>query len=560
MDNQKIRTRFEAQWSARKIIEYTWNLVGRFVVPLRTDDFFQEQWTEHAVRWDRPRRDVYDSEAILAAENLAASVHSGLTSSLVRWFNIQFRNTELNQNNEAKVWLEVVADIMWEAMRESNLDLEIGETYLDLTTFGTSPFSEEVIEKGGSFDALEFKSVPIRETYFEMTHRNQPLRFYRLLRMLPLQIQEQFGRDKVPDYINDKADAADSTTERQDVIYCVYERPEFQDADRSTTIPKERRPFGEKYIMRKDAALLGEEGGYYDMPIALPRWRKSNVSAWGYSPAMVVLGNILQLNDTVSMESDALEKNIDPTMFVTQRGLVSRRDLRAGGITVLRNLEDYRFLERNIDVSWVYRRVDMLQSMIRRAFYVDQLELKESPAMTATEVNVRYELMQRLLGPTFGRLKSDLLDKIVERTYGIMYRAGQFPKTPQIVLDNQAQLDIEYTGPMARAQKAERVGAIERFGTNIVQLANGIAPLAPQKAQELLDYVDTDKVPKELADLLGIPADMLPSDGDIEKKRGERQQQEAQAQQIATAQGTGDAMQAVGQGAQSLQVVEGGGA
>ena len=106
MDNQKIRQRFEAQWSARKIIEYTWNLVGHFVVPLRTDDFFQEQWTEHSVRWDRPRRDVYDSEAILAAENLAASVHSGLTSSLVRWFNIRFRIAALNHNQEARAWLE----------------------------------------------------------------------------------------------------------------------------------------------------------------------------------------------------------------------------------------------------------------------------------------------------------------------------------------------------------------------------------------------------------------------------------------------------------------------
>ena len=38
-----------------------------------------------------------------------------------------------------------------------------------------------------------------------------------------------------------------------------------------------------------------------------------------------------------------------------------------------------------------------VRASVRRIFFSDQLELNEGPQMTATEVQVRYELMQRLL-------------------------------------------------------------------------------------------------------------------------------------------------------------------
>ena len=176
--------------------------------------------------------------------------------------------------------------------------------------------------------------------------------------------------------------------------------------------------------------------------------------------------------------------------------------------------------------------------------------------MTATEVSVRYELMQRLLGPTFGRLKSDLLDKVVRRTFNILFRAGQFPATPQIVRDAQAELDIQYVGPMARAQKAERVGAIERYTQNVVALATAVAPLAPEKAMQLLDNIDPLKIPRELAELLGVPIDLLPTEGDVEKARKQREQMQAQMQEIQAAQAAGDAGKSLGEAAQVLRPVE----
>ena len=54
--------------------------------------------------------------------------------------------------------------------------------------------------------------------------------------------------------------------------------------------------------------------------------------------------------------------------------------------------------------------------------------------MTATEVQVRYELMQRLLGPTLGRFQSEFLNPLIERVFGIMFRANAFLPAPEIFL------------------------------------------------------------------------------------------------------------------------------
>jgi len=45
-----------------------------------------------------------------------------------------------------------------------------------------------------------------------------------------------------------------------------------------------------------------------------------------------------------------------------------------------------------------------MQQQIRSRFYTDELQLKDSPQMTAMESQIRYELMQRILGAPLNHL------------------------------------------------------------------------------------------------------------------------------------------------------------
>lgn len=545
MDGKEIKQRFDRLVSLRKTVEDVWEVINQLVVPFR-GDFFRDITDEHAVTW-RDNREIFDSTAVDAAHILASSIHGSLTSPAIRWFELAYRNTELNEVKEAREWLENAAHMCFQALQDSNFNLEANETYLDLVTYGTSMIIEEVEEKNGVFQKLNFQSVPVEETWFEQDHTGQAYRAYRRHMWTPVQIVTKFGEDGVPEDILKKSKTPQGMDKRERVIMCIYPRPEKANANISQVLAPKERPIGMKYILHKDSSELGEEGGYYEMPAFIPRWRKTSKSMWGHGPAMIALPDILTINSLVELILKATEKVVDPPTKVTERGLLSDLDLEPAGLTVVRTMDSMEPYESGarFDVSQLQRKE--LESKIRSIFFVDQLELKESPAMTATEVQTRYELMQRLLGPTLGRLQSDYLDPLVQRTFNILYRAGQFGEPPAIVFESTNELDIIYTGPLVRAQRADIAQGVTRWVASLAELS--------QVTPEVLDVPDWDAIAKELGSLEGVPAKLMNSDAVIQQVRRERQ--EAQAQQAAAlqAQEEGAGMEAIGRGRAALAEV-----
>lgn len=57
---------------------------------------------------------------------------------------------------------------------------------------------------------------------------------------------------------------------------------------------------------------------------------------------------------------------------------------------------------------------------------------------------------------------------------------------------------MRYISPLARAQKLEDVTAIERYGQNIMRLA--------QAYPDVLDNMDSDEASKVVGEALGVPA------------------------------------------------------
>ncbi len=527
MKAEEIKKRFEALWSQRKTVEQTWDLIEMFIMPIRGGKFFETQQSEHEVDWRRGRS-VYDSTAQNACNTLASSIHGAITSPATRWFSLKFRDPELNQSTTNMQWLEKTANILFFALQDSNFNLEVNECYLDLTGFGSSiVFEEPVSDK--TWEGLDFSAIPIREGYFEMDHKRQVKRFYRLLQWTPTQIVSKFG-DKVPDIIKEKAENAQNVDEKIDIIFCVYPRDDIGDTTWVKKLPPTKRKYGFKYILRTgESEELGDEGGYYEMPAYVPRWQTASGSQWGFSPATIALSDVMTLNALVELVLQALEKVVDPANLTTERGLISDLDLGAAGLTVVRNIDDLVPYESKANFNASTLVIEDLRNRIRQTFLVDQLELKESPAMSATEVNARVDLMQRLLGPVMGRLQNDFLDPMIERTFRIMWRNGLLPDMPEGVAE--AEFDVEYTGPMARAQRTNEVMAIEGY-------LNSIAALG-EMFPEMQALVDQEKTGRILANLRGAPAMILKDEArfDEEKKEAEAKQKAMEEAQIAEQQG-----------------------
>jgi len=540
MKGEDIKKRFEALWTQRKTVEQTWDLIEQFIMPIRGGKFFENQQSEHEIDWRRGRQ-VFDSTAQNACYTLASSMHGALTSPSVRWFGLRARTTELNEKTEVVQWLERSADAIFHALQDSNFNLEVNEGYLDLAGFGTAIIFEEPVADT-TWEGLDFSAIPVREGYFEMDHRRQVLRFYRLLQWTPVQIVSKFGKD-VPDDIKQKAENAQAVDEKIDIIFCVYPRDNVKDSTWAKKLAPKKRKYGYKYIMRKDGEMIGKEGGYYEMPAYVPRWQKASGSQWGFSPSTIALSDVMTLNALVELILQALEKVVDPANLTTERGLISDLDLGAAGLTVVRNIDDLVPYESKANFNASTLLVEDLRNRIRQTFLVDQLELKESPAMSATEVNARVDLMQRLLGPVLGRLTSDFLDPMIERTFRILWRNGVIESPPEVM--GNSEFDVEYTGPMARAQRTDTVMAIEGYLNSVAALGE----MFP-KMQRLVDEEKTGRI---LAGLRGAPVAILKNEAEFEQSEKDLEAAQAAAAKAAQNQATGDGMKALGEGASAVE-------
>lgn len=183
-----------------------------------------------------------------------------------------------------------------------------------------------------------------------------------------------------------------------------------------------------------------------------------------------------------------------------------------------------------------------LQDSIRETFFMDQLQLKESPAMTATEVNARFQLMQRLLGPTLGRIQSDFLDPLITRTFNILYRYGMIPDVPEQLA--QTEMDIQYLGPMAKAQRFEASQKLDQLMANV----GAVSEIYPE-ARHIIDPIE---FMREKADALGTPANVLNSNAKIKSKLAEEAKARKEAQEAELTEKQGKAISSIGQGMRGM--------
>lgn len=146
--------------------------------------------------------------------------------------------------------------------------------------------------------------------------------------------------------------------------------------------------------------------------------------------------------------------------------------------------------------------------------------------MTATEVHIRVGLIRQLLGPIYGRLQSEYLQPLVERCFGLAYRAGILGAAPESMRGRA--FSVKFISPLARAQRLEEVSAIDQYVSGAVQAA--------QANGEVLDTIDFDQAQKVRGAALGVPQSIMRQGRQLDEYRQRRaeaaqQAQQAQAQQ-----------------------------
>jgi len=124
--------RFSTLKTTRSTWESHWQEIADYMLPRKADI------TTQRTRGDKRNEVIYDGTAIHALELLSSSLHGMLTNAATPWFTLQYKDSELAEDDAAREWLDSVTADMYVAFNRSNFQQEVQELYQDLISFGTS--------------------------------------------------------------------------------------------------------------------------------------------------------------------------------------------------------------------------------------------------------------------------------------------------------------------------------------------------------------------------------------------------------------------------------------
>jgi len=514
-----IRKRLDKLEADRGTWESHWQEILDYVMPRKAEITFLRS------RGEKRTEVLFDSTAITANNLLAASLQGTLTSPSLPWFSLKLRDDDANKIRDIQIWLEDTARRMYAVFNESNFNTEVHEMYLDLCSVGTSAIFVEEANEGFLQGGLHFNTLHIAEYFIQENSTGRVDTLYRKYKMTARQAVQEFGEDNVGTKIKEAVKAKPDT--QFNFIHAVEPTPDYE---RSVGMKaKTKLPFHSCHVCFEDKMVV-RTGGYNEFPYLVPRWSKATGEIFGRSPSYNALPDIKTLNKAVEIGLKAWAKAIDPPLLVTDDGVIGRVRMTPAGITVVRS--DTAIKPLQIGSNWQITdlKENQLRTAIRQAYYSDQLQLQEGPQMTATEVQVRYELMQRLLGPTLGRFQTEFLNPLIERVFGIMLRSDALTPRPSEM--EGMNMDIEYVGPLARSQRMEEAIAVER----LYQLAMQVVQVDPT----VMDVIDHEQAIRMRATLLGVPKTVLRGEDEVAEIREQRAAAQQQAQEQAMAQQQAD--------------------
>ena len=498
--------RFGKLVTQRQTWESHWQEVADYMMPRKADV------TKQRSKGDKRSELIFDSSPLHAVELLSASLHGMLTNPSTPWFSLRFKNVDTGDADEANEWLQDTTEKMYDAFNRSNFQQEIFELYHDLITFGTaSMFIEEDAE-----DIVRFSTRHIGEIYISESNKGRIDTVFRKFKLSARAVIQQFGEKSVSNAL--RGTAMKDPYEEVTILHVVYPRENYDPKKKDA----KNMPYASCYIELDNKHEISQSG-FNEFPYVVPRYLKASFEIYGRSPAMTALPDVKMLNEMSKTTIKAAQKQVDPPLLVPDDGFILPVRTVPGGLNFYRAGTRDRIEPLNIGANnpLGLNMEEQRRNAIRDTFYVNQLMMQNGPQMTATEVVQRNEEKMRLLGPVLGRLQSELLRPLIDRTFAILLRKKIFRQAPQFLAGQDIQ--IEYVSPLAKAQRSSELQSVMRA----IEIFGSLSKISP-----VFDHIDVDALVTYLADIVGVPAKVLNSQSQVNAIRQKKQQEMMQQQQM----------------------------
>lgn len=517
--------------------DHLWNELAEYMLNNQHGVFLSGQSTANAPLLGatsvtpgvKKTKNVYDSTALQAVQDLAAAFQGTLTNPATVWSKLRFQNDELNNNEEAVQWLESVNNIIHKEFSESNFDTEVAKAYQSFVSLANMVLmQEERINDDGTFGGFRFTSMHLGQIAWAEDKDGLVDTMYRKFNMTGKQLVEKFGEENLHKNV---VRAAEKEPHRNfELMHCIFKRdPKEVKLNELGLAPGDKRPIASVYIDVENKHMI-EEGGFYEFPSYVARWSLMPGEVYGRGPGHLALPDTRTLNRLKKRGLEAIDLQVRPPMLANQRDVFGQLDLRPGAISIVKDHNGVREFVSQSRADILQFSVEELRASIRGIFFLDKLLLPdrtETGEMTAFEVSQRLEQMQRVLGPTLSRINSEFLSPLVVRSFKMLLRAGALPSVPRVLQELGIDIDIVFVNQLARAQQVQDVSTIQQWVQNLGTLA--------QLVPEVIDNINGDGIAKHTARILGVPEIAVTDDEQVEQIREQRAQQAQQQEQLEAA-------------------------
>ena len=505
-----------------------WSTLAEYILPRRSIWLTQSTGgtpSPNNMTRGRPiNNSIKDPTATFAVRVCSAGLMSGLASPSRPWFKIVPSIKGFEPDAEGRKWMDDVEERVYTILAGSNFYNSFAQECEDLVVFGTGP---SIIYEDDK-DLIRCYNPAVGEYYLASGGTMRIDALNRKFVMTVAQIVDFFGLEKCPEDIQKLWGAKGSQLDTERTIAHSIE-PNF-DIDGCPRIPGNFTWREVYWVYAAGSKVPLSKRGFVEQPFTAGRWATQSNDAYGRSPGMDVLPDVIQLQVMTVRLSEAIEKQVRPPLLadITMKNQPS--SILPGHVTYTQNLRAgsgmRSIYEVNPDIKGLAGLIEQISQRIKVGLFNDlflMLEQNPQQKMTAYEVAQKVQEKLQVLGPVIENLITESLKPKLKRIYGILQRKGMIPPVPDSM--KGVPLDIEFISMLALAQKASATGGLERLAA----LIGNLSAIYPN----VKFLLDEDEYVREFNDLLANPQKILRGPEQVQQMTQQANQQAQAAQQQA---------------------------
>jgi hypothetical protein len=469
----------------RETWEVMWQECYDYAMPNRSSMF------EEKSKGQKNTDDILDSTAVHAVTDFVSRIKAGVVPDGSRWIDMK-PGADIDEVEAADIAvdLEGIRDDVFDALQDSNASSETDEAIAEMA-IGTGFLH---VDDGGIEAPFRFTAVPLSEVWVNGGPFGGSDEIFRKVPTKAKDIMTKWPDATLPQELQNLVN--DEPRRTIEIIEATY-----RDWDSPTIQYKHEVIWQEGPAIIFDKVFIGEGSSPW-IPF---RWAKAAGEVWGRGPLLSTLPDIRTCNLTVELILENAEKSI-AGMWQSDDETINPQTISFVPGTIITKFPGSSGLEPldapgKLDFAQMI--LEDMRNNIKIGLFSDPLNKAGSTPVSATEASFKISDLNRRISSPFGRMVNELMKPLTRRLLYIRRAQGKI-KLPRI---NNRTVKLVPVSPLARAAEMEQIMTIDRF---LEQITARFGPDA------IPLMVKPREVSAHLAELYGIPSELIPAIGELQ--------------------------------------------